>query len=330
MEKEWQKLDEKLNSFPRLSFSLLPTPCHRLDFFSDRYGLDLYCKRDDLTGFGFGGNKSRKLEFLIGQAKRAGCDTLITSGGIQSNFCRLTAAAGAVTGMSVHLVLGGENPTKATGNVLLDLMLGAHLHFVSSADWNEWEAESEKLAVGLKMEGRKVFRMPIGGSIPLGALGYTAAFSEILKDQARLNLSFDHIFHASSSGGTQAGLVVGKRLSDWGGEITGVSVAMDGETFEKNVYELANKTSALMGGADVDRRSVQVNDDYIGGGYAVRSPSGEKAIEIFARREGIFLDHVYTGKAAGALLDWLEKGELSGQKVLFLHTGGQVELFAGE
>ncbi|MFH1350170.1 MAG: D-cysteine desulfhydrase family protein [Pseudomonadota bacterium] len=327
MEQRLTHLDEKLKSFPRMPFSLVPTPCHRLNFLSERHGVELYCKRDDMTGYGFGGNKSRKLEFLIGEARSLGCDTLVTSGGIQSNFCRLTAAAGAVAGMHVHLILGGEIPGEANGNVLLDEMLGARIHYVASTDWNEWEKGSKKVAIDLKAKRQKVYRMPIGGSSPLGVAGYTAVFLEILKDQERLNLTFDHIIHATSSGGTQAGLMVGKALTGWQGRISGISVAFEKGKMEKDVYELASQTAILLGG-QVDRRSVIVDDRFIGEGYAVRTQAAEEAIETFARREGIFLDHVYTGKAASALLEWLEKGDLKGQRVLFLHTGGQVELFA--
>ncbi|RLI37187.1 D-cysteine desulfhydrase family protein [Candidatus Bathyarchaeota archaeon] len=327
MEEKMIYLEERLKSFPKLSLSILPTPCHRLDFLSEKYGVDIYCKRDDMTGFGFGGNKSRKLEFLIGEAREHDCDTLVTSGGIQSNFCRLTAAAGAANEMSVHLILGGGRPAEATGNVFLDKMLGAQIHYVTSSDWNDWEAKSKKIAADLADMGRKVFRIPIGGSVPVGVAGYTAAFLEIMKDQTRLNTSFDQIIHASGSGGTQAGLVAGKELTGWPGRISGISVAMDKQTLEKRVFELALKTASLLGGR-VNRKSVQVDDGFIGDGYAIRTTGSEKAIELFARREGIFLDHVYTGKAANALLDWLEKGALSGQRVLFIHTGGQVELFA--
>jgi D-cysteine desulfhydrase family pyridoxal phosphate-dependent enzyme len=322
-------LEEKLKTFPQQSLSLVPTPCHRISYLSDRYGVEIYCKRDDLTGFGFGGNKSRKLEFLIGEALEHGCDTIVTSGGLQSNFCRLTAAAGAVTDMSVHLVLGGGRPAQPTGNLILDEMLGAEIHFVNSTDWNDWEAECAKVVTELEIKGRKVFRIPIGGSVPVGVAGYVSAFIEIMKDQERLGLSFDHIIHASGSGGTQAGLVVGKALMGWDGKISGISVSMDGETLEELVFALAVQTAGLFGGS-VSRESVVVADHYIGEGYAIKTVAAEKAMEVFARKEGIFLDNVYTGKAASALLDWLEKGALSGQSVLFLHTGGQAELFAKE
>jgi D-cysteine desulfhydrase family pyridoxal phosphate-dependent enzyme len=329
MDEKWRYLEQRLKSFPRVPLSLVPTPCHRLNDLSEKYGVEIYCKRDDMTGFGFGGNKSRKLEFLMGEAKEHGCDTLLTCGGIQSNFCRLTAAAGAVVGMSVHLILGGRKPAMATGNVLLDEMLGAVIHYVASSDWSEWEKDMERVAEGLEAGGRKVFIMPVGGSVPVGVAGYTAVFSEILRDQERLDITFDHIIHASGSGGTQAGLVVGKDLTGWAGKITGVSVAMDREALEAKVFGLATETASILGGR-ARRESVVVDDRFIGPGYAVKTTEAQKAIEVFARREGIFLDNVYTGKAAGALLHWLEKGLFSGQRVLFLHTGGLPELFAGD
>lgn len=320
-------LRKKLDAFPKIPFSLVPTPCHRLSFLSNTYGVEIYCKRDDMTGFGFGGNKSRKLEFLVGEAKQHRCDTLLTCGGIQSNFCRLTAAAGAACDFSVHLVLGGHRPTKASGNVVLDELLGAKIHYVDSQDWSDWETESERIAEALESEGRKVFRIPVGGSVPVGVAGYTEVFLEILLDQARLGVEFDQIVHASGSGGTQAGLVLGKDLVQWPGLITGISVAIKREELEEKIYTLATETAGILGGR-IRRDSVQVDDRHIGPGYAIRTPEAEKAIEIFSRKEGIFLDHVYTGKAAGALLQGLEKGIFKGQKVLFLHTGGLPELFA--
>ncbi|MEW6666642.1 MAG: D-cysteine desulfhydrase family protein [Thermodesulfobacteriota bacterium] len=326
MDERARYLQERLKAFPRVPLSLTPTPCHRLRVLSERYGVEVYCKRDDLTGFGFGGNKSRKLEFLLAEAIHHRCDTLVTCGGVQSNFCRLTAAAGAAHGMEVHLVLGGVRPRKAAGNLVLDRALGAKIHYVDSPDWDEWERESERLAGLLEARGKKVFRMPVGGSVPVGVAGYAAVFLEILMDQEAAGAAFDHILHASSSGGTQAGLVVGKDMTAWPGRITGVAVAGTRELLEQKVFELASETAVLLGGR-ARKDSVVVDDRYIGPGYAIRTPRAERAIEFFARREGIFLDHVYTGKAAGALLDYLEKGLLSGQRVLFLHTGGLPELF---
>lgn len=327
MEEKIHHLQGKLGQFSRLPLSIVPSPCHRLDYLSKTYGVEIFCKRDDMTGFGFGGNKSRKLEFLMGEAIARGCDTLVTCGGIQSNFCRLTAAAGAVAGMEVHLVLGGDRPLNSTGNLVLDRILGAEIYHVESIDWSAWEEETDRVAARLESNGKKVFRMPIGGSVPLGVAGYTSVFLEILRDQESLGTSFDHIIHASGSGGTQAGLVVGKEMCGWKGKISGISVSMEKTALEDTVYRLALETASLLGGA-VKQEAVSCSDRFIGQGYAIRTPAAEEAISVFARREGIFLDHVYTGKAASALIRWLEKGELTGERVLFLHTGGQAELFA--
>ncbi|MBW1701372.1 MAG: D-cysteine desulfhydrase family protein [Deltaproteobacteria bacterium] len=320
-------LEERLEEFPKFPLSLVPTPCHRLNSLSETYGTEIYCKRDDLTGFGLGGNKSRKLELLIGEALENGCDTVVTSGGIQSNFCRLTAAAGAAAGMSVSLVLGGKRPVKPTGNLVLDNLLGAQIRYVDSPDWNDWETESEALSRELTEQGQRVFRIPIGGSVPVGVVGYITAFLEILNDEKRLGVTFNQIIHASGSGGTQAGLVVGKDMTGWKGLINGISVAMYREELEEKVFKLAHETAGILGG-NVTRESVLVEDGFIGPGYSIPTAEGEKAIEVLARREGIFLDRVYTGKAASALLNWLEQGKLSGQRILFLHTGGHPELFA--
>ena len=320
-------LENRIKTFPCFPLSLLPTPCHRLERLSKTLGLEIYCKRDDLTGFGLGGNKTRKLELLVGEAIEHGYDTLVTCGGVQSNFCRLTAAAGVAAGMQVHLVLGGDRPPKETGNLILDRLLGADIHHVSSSRWDDWEAESHALVEELGSKGRKVFRMPIGGSVPTGAIGYVSAFLEILKDEERLGVSFDHIIHATGSGGTQAGLVAGMALTGWQGRITGISVSAGKEEMEEIVYELASNTAALLGGK-VDRGSVLVDDRFIGPGYAVSTPEGEEAIKIFAKKEGVFLDRVYTGKAASGMLAGIRKGEIIDKRILFVHTGGQPELFA--
>ena len=320
-------LEDRIKTFPCFPLSLLPTPCHRLDRLSKTLGLEIYCKRDDLTGFGLGGNKTRKLELLVGEALEHGCDTLVTCGGVQSNFCRLTAAAGVAAGMQVHLVLGGGRPKRETGNLILDRLIGADIHHVASSRWDDWEAESNALVEELESKGRKVFRIPIGGSVPTGAVGYVSAFIEILKDEERLGVSFDHIIHATGSGGTQAGLVAGMALTGWQGRISGISVSAGREEMEKIVYELAFNTAALLG-VRVERESVLVDDRFIGPAYGVSTPEGEEAIRIFARQEGVFLDRVYTGKAASGLLAGIKKGEITGKRVLFVHTGGQPELFA--
>ncbi|MFC1636942.1 1-aminocyclopropane-1-carboxylate deaminase/D-cysteine desulfhydrase [Planctomycetota bacterium] len=320
-------IQEKLKPFPRLNNSLLPTPVHRLDCLSDEYGVNVYCKRDDLTGFGFGGNKTRKLDFLLAEARALGCDTLITIGANQSNFCRMAAAYGVASGMEVHLVLGGKQPDSPTGNLRLDHLLGVTCHHVDSSDWDRWAEEAEKLETKLTSQGKKVYRMPVGGSTPRGALGYVDAFAEIIADQSRLGVEFDAIIHASSSAGTQAGLVVGRAIADWRGSVIGISVAKPQTELEKDVLDLAQTTAAEID-ARVDPASIIVDDSYVGEGYAIRTPGCEEAVALFARRLGIFLDYVYTGKAAAGLIDTLRKGRFDkGANVLFIHTGGNIELF---
>lgn len=320
-------IQESLRLFPKLHNSLVPTPVHRLDCLSDKYGLNVYCKRDDLTGFGFGGNKTRKLDFLLPHALDQSCDTLIAIGANQSNFCRVASSYGVSADMDVHLVLGGKEPENPTGNLRVDHLLGVTCHHVDSPDWDNWACEAEKLGEELAAQGKKVYRMPVGGSTPHGALGYVDAFSEIIADQTRLGVEFDAIIHSSSSAGTQAGLVVGQAMSGFKGQIIGISVAKPEAYFRQEVFDLARATAAQIDAA-VDPSSIVVDDGYIGDGYAARTTGCREAVAMFAQRFGIFLDYVYTGKAAAALIDYLRKGRFDkGANVLFIHTGGNIELF---
>lgn len=320
-------IQEKLKPFPRLHNSLLPTPVHRLNSLSDEYGVNVYCKRDDLTGFGFGGNKTRKLDFLLAEARELECDTLIAIGANQSNFCRIAAAYGVACAMEVHLVLGGNKPANPTGNLRLDHLLGVTCHHVDSTDWDIWAEEAERLETELTSQGKKVYRLPVGGSTPRGALGYVDAFAEIMVDQSRLGVEFDAIMHASSSAGTQAGLAVGRTIAGWHGSVIGISVAKPQAELEKDILDLAQRTSAKLDGS-MDPASIIVDDSYVGEGYAMRTPGCKEAVAMFARRLGIFLDYVYTGKAAAGLIDHLRKGRFDeGANVLFIHTGGNIELF---
>jgi L-cysteate sulfo-lyase len=320
-------IQNRLKAFPRHYHSLLPTPVRRLDWLSDEYGVNVYCKRDDLTGFGFGGNKTRKLDFLLAEALDLGCDTLIAIGANQSNFCRMAAAYGVACGLEVHLVLGGREPAHPTGNLRLDHLLGVTCHHVDASGWNTWAEEAAKLEAELTSRGKKVYRMPVGGSTPRGALGYVDAFAEIIADQGRLGIEFDAILHASSSAGTQAGLVVGRAMAEWRGRVIGISVAKPQAELEKDVLDLSQATAAEID-ARVDAASIIVDDSYVGEGYAVRTPGCEEAVTLFARRLGIFLDYVYTGKAAAGLIDYLRQGRFDkGANVLFIHTGGNIELF---
>lgn len=321
-------INAKLAGWPRERDAVLPTPVHELPSLSALSNVRVFCKRDDLTGFGFGGNKARKLDFLIADALRAPCDTLVATGANQSNFCRMAAAYGCAHGLDVHLVLGGRKPRVPTGNLRLDHLLGARCHHVDSADWADWEAAAESLELALKQQGRTVYRMPVGGSTAVGALGYVEAMAEIMDDEKRLGVTFDTVAFATSSAGTQAGLVVGQALANWPGRVLGFSVSKNSLQQQEDVFRLAQETASLLGVA-VDRRRVCVDDSQLGRGYAQPTPECEEAVRFFARHCGVFLDSVYSGKAAAGLLDHLRRGQFAaGRSILFLHTGGNVELLA--
>ncbi len=318
----------QLAEYPRVRAALLPTPVHELEWLGALATSRVFCKRDDLTGFGFGGNKTRKLEFLMGDALQTRANTLIGVGANQSNFCRVVAAFGAAHDVETHLVLGGRKPAQPTGNLRLDHLLGAQCHHVPSAHWPDWTSAAKRLASRLQAQGCRVYAMPIGGSTPIGALGYVQGFAEIMNDEDALGERFDVILHASSSAGTQAGLVVGKTLARWPGRIIGISVAKKQKVFAAEVLSLARQTAALFN-ATVNARDVIVEDRYIGPGYAKPTEAGREAVEMCAQQGGMFLDYVYTGKAAAALLDYLRRGKFPHRsRILFLHTGGTAELFA--
>ncbi len=323
------EIKKALDAFSDSSLSLLPTPVQELPALSDILGCKVYCKRDDLTGFGFGGNKSRKLDFLLPYAQGLGADTLIAVGANQSNFCRMTAAFGSVWNMEVHLVLGGGKPTRPTGNLLVDHILGAHVHHVESMDWDEWNEAAQEIQGSLEARGRNVFRMPVGGSTCVGALGYVKALLELMEDEKRFGIRFSRIIHASSSAGTQAGLTAAKILAGWPGEIIGMSVAKPKDTLTAEVRKLAADTMAFMGlGRGVEEDVVSVDDSYIGDCYAARTSECDEAVKLFARKCGLFLDRVYTGKAAAGLLDYgARKRFSSDENICFLHTGGNLEIF---
>ena len=314
---------------PRVHHSLLPTPLQRLEKLSRILGINLYCKRDDLTGFGFGGNKTRKMDFLIGAARTGGATDLVAPGGVQSNFCRIVAAYAAKEGLGCHLVLGGSEKTNSeNGNIRLDRLFGATIHRVYTDEWDEWEAVSARISESLIAEGREPYPLAIGGSTSVGACGYVEAMGEILKDTQERGISIDAILHATSSGGTQAGLIVGKQWLRWPGRIIGIAVAKNSARLEAEIIALARRTAELPG-VHVPADMVDVDDRFIGSGYAQPTAGAKEAQELFARHEGIVLDNVYTAKAAAGLIAMCRNGQLAtGCTVLFLHTGGSPEVFA--
>jgi D-cysteine desulfhydrase family pyridoxal phosphate-dependent enzyme len=310
---------------PRVHIAHLPTVIEPLPRLSAHlHGPRLWVKRDDQTGLAFGGNKTRKLEFLLAEAQANGARTLVSVGGVQSNHCRQTAALAARFNMDCILVLNGEADQLPSGNLLLDQLFGAEIVW-TTRDQREtvlkqtfdhaWEA------------GRRPYLVPLGASTPLGSLGYAAAFEEFMTQDV---VRPDWIVVASSSGGTQAGLVLGAKLANWRGKVLGISIDEPEADLQRIVSGLASEASALVGEKQtILPAEVLVNADYLGGGYAVLGNAEVEAIQLFAQYEGLLLDPVYTGRAAAGLLGLIRQGFFKAdQTVLFWHTGGTPALFA--
>jgi D-cysteine desulfhydrase family pyridoxal phosphate-dependent enzyme len=313
----------QLEELPHLPLGHLPTPIQPLTRLGQELGIELWVKRDDLTGLAFGGNKTRKLSYLIADAQKHGADTVITVGAVQSNHCRQTAAAAAWAGMDCILVLGGEPPEPASGNVLLDQLLGAEIV------WTPAESKLDRVQAVFDQavhDGRRPYLVPYGGSNPLGVCAYAAAMKEFMEQDQ----SVDRIVHASSSGGTQSGLFLGASVYDFEGRITGISVEPEADALRKTIESLVQATVEFLGiDVPVPSNRIEVKDDYLGAGYAVVGDLERGAVRRFAREEGLLLDPVYTGRAAGGLLDMVDRGEIeAGERVLFWHTGGTPALFA--
>lgn len=310
-----------LESFPRVRLGLFPTPIHRLDNISRLLGTNLYIKRDDLTGLGLGGNKIRKLEFLLADAKAQGAEIVFTTGGAQSNHAMLTAAAAGKLGMKAVLILKKRGVTDCVGNQLLERLMGTDVRFVDTDDYADIYTEMDRL--GREM-GRPYYKIPCGGSNALGSLGYVACAREI----AGQGLPFDHIVCAEGSGGTMAGLALGAKLFLPGTRVHGMMV--DTDPFDRITPALMRQAADLLEiTPDISPADYPLRD-MCGPGYAIPSEAGNAAVSLMAQREGIFLDPVYTGKAFAGLLEMAREGAFSGtDKVLFLHSGGAGGLFAG-
>jgi L-cysteate sulfo-lyase len=296
-------------------------------------GINLYFKRDDIGTLGGGGNKLRKLEFLLPPAIEQGCDTLITFGALQSNHARLTAAAAARFGMKCHLILNRKVPRvgphyEAGGNLVLDELFGAQLHLLpGDADPL---AYCEKLKNELKSNGQKPWVIPFGGSDARGSIGHVSCIEEIIAQANEQQLTIDHLVHASGSGGTQAGLLIGAQIHNAGFPILGVSVLHPAQALRSIVSNLVNDASSLLDGAlNVEAIEPHVDDRFIGQGYGLMHASTKEAVALVASTEGILLDPVYTGKAMAGLIARARDGEFRpGETVVFLHTGGMPGIFA--
>jgi D-cysteine desulfhydrase len=315
------------DNHPRVAIAHLPTPLEPLPRLTNHLdGPELWVKRDDQTGLATGGNKTRKLEFLVAEALAQAADTLITCGAAQSNHARQTAAAAAKFGLDRVLVLRGEAPPETQGNLLLDRLLGAEVVWTAGRSLDEALPQTAR---ELGAAGRTPYVVPYGGSNAIGASGYTAAMEELLTQCEQQELHFDQIVLASSSGGTQAGLAVGARALGYEGRILGISVDLEADALQRTVAEIATATAehlALELAFAPD--DFAVNDDYLGGGYAAIGELERDAIRRVARAEGLLLDPVYTGRAFGGLLDLIDRGAIArDERVLFWHTGGTAGLF---
>ena len=309
-----------IDSFPRLSLGIFPTPIHKLENISRLLGREIYIKRDDMSGLGLGGNKTRKLEFLLAEAKARGAEIVFTTGGAQSNHAMLTAAAAGRLGMKAILVLKKRGVTDCVGNQLLERLMGTEVRFVDTDDYADIYAEMDRIGREL---GRPYYKIPCGGSNALGALGYVDCAREI----AGQGLHFDHIVCAEGSGGTMAGLALGAKLFLPGTKVHGMMV--DTDPFDQITPALMRETAALLEIAPEITPEDYLLRDMCGPGYAIASPAGNAAVALMARREGIFLDPVYTGKAFAGLLELAEEGAFGEEeRVLFLHSGGAGGLFA--
>jgi D-cysteine desulfhydrase len=315
---------------PRLSLAQTPTPLQKLERVSAELGVNLWIKRDDLTGSVLSGNKVRKLEFNFAEAMRQGCDAVITCGGLQSNHCRATALLGAQLGLEVHLVLRGEPEGPADGNLLLDYLAGAH---INAYPVRQFASELQDLLLQkqreLKLKGVNAMIIPTGASDGVGIWGYIAATEELQVDFHRHRIVPSHVVCATGSGGTQAGLTLGAYLHGWDSQVLGIAVCDDEDYFQNKVRaDMRAWKRGYDRHEDVEACEIHVHDGYIGPGYAKADPEVFETIGWLARTEGIVLDPVYTGKAFYGLVQEIKTGALAGARdVVFVHTGGVFGIF---
>ena len=317
---------KRLTDFPNIPLAQLPTPLYKLEHLSRSLGKNIYIKRDDMTGVALGGNKVRKLEFLLADAREKGRDVVLTAGGPQSNHAMLTAACASRLGMRAILVLKKRGELSG-GNLILDGIFGAEVRFVDSDSYDDVYAEMDRLMEDLRREGHAPYAIPVGGSVPLGSLGYVNCALEIANQAQDMGVTFDSVVSAAGSGGTYAGLTYGAKLFLPGTRSVGIGVCDD--PFADIAWDLMNGVKDLLQ-SDVPVEREDIHIEYaIGPGYAIPSPEGCAAVRRLAREEGILADPVYTGKALAGFFRLLEEGYFDqDEEILFVHTGGAGALFA--
>ena len=323
-----------LSRFPRVSLAHLPTPLEHLPRLTKHLGgPEIWVKRDDCTGLATGGNKTRKLEWVMGDAVEAGADTIITVGAMQSNHVRQTAAAACKLGMQCevlleHRIKDPDEDYRTSGNVLLDKMFGATLHEYPAG--TDFDAVMEEHAARLRDTGARPYIVPGGASNPIGALGYANCALELVGQANDSGLAIDHLVTATGSAGTQAGLIVGLKAMHSGIPLLGIGVGAPKDEQEQKVYDLAVETAEYIGAPGVvEREDVIANCDYVGEAYGVPTKAMNYAVLTLARLEGLLFDPVYSGKALAGLFDLVQNGYFEGaDNIVFLHTGGSAALFA--
>ncbi len=312
-----------LEKHPRANLLQIPAIIHRLHRLSSQLGHDIYILRDDLTGFALGGNKTRKLDYLIGDAILREADTLVTMKA--TSFSRNAAVAASACGLDLHVVLAGTKSDQNPASQAIFDQCGTRLHYTPKGD-NILSDVYDHLVESLEIKGKAVYELHPGGSDSIGALGYIRTFHEILDFSFRNHVHFSHIIHSTSSAGTQAGLVLGQCATNLDTCILGVSASLKAGAQSERIRELVLSTAAMLE-IELDETKIFVDDKFIGPGYATPSKEGKHAAKLFATLEGILLDQVYTGKAAAALLHYAKNGTFKDNGVLFIHTGGNAGLF---
>ncbi|MGV3724118.1 MAG: D-cysteine desulfhydrase family protein [Actinomycetota bacterium] len=321
----------KLPDFPRIPLAHLPTPLEAAPRLGAAIGLpNLLVKRDDATGLAMGGNKARKLEYLLAEAVAQGADVVFTTGGVQSNHARMTAAAACKLGMRAELFLCDPEPEVAQGNLLLDRLYGATLHFIPGLSLSQMYERMDVRAEELKARGHRPYIIPVGGSTPLGSLGYVRAVQELAEQCRARDLGIDAMTVATGSTGTLSGILLGARLFMPESRVYGVSVSPSAEAGKRKAAQVTADAARLL---DVDWSptpdEIRLWDDWLGSAYGVPTPEGLDVIRISAQTEGYLLDPVYTGKALAGTRGLAQRGELKpDENVVFWHTGGAPALFA--
>lgn len=319
---------------PYLRIGNLPTPLQPLPRLSEHLGQEIWVKRDDLTGLAFGGNKVRKLEFLMAEASHRDADTVLTVGSAQSNHCRQTAAAAPLVGMECHLILGGDPPERRTGNLLLDDLLDAQIHFEGTEDWDRLEYIMRDRMKDLRDRGKTPYPIPLGGSNATGILGFVTAYREIRSQCVEADIQPSALVITSSSGGTQAGLELGKQLFDesetgFVPDVVGIAAAKSDRELRTTITELIEEgTQKLDLNSSFSSGELELHDEYIGPAYGTPTAESKAALRLVARKESLLLDPVYTSKAMAGMIDLVKDGHFGTGPLVFWHTGGTPALFA--